>query len=362
MPNPAPVELKPVSTVAEMLTALQKHEQNTTYEADEVKNYVYERDSEFGSLNKGTLKLVLTQVSLKHLCRFIGVPNSVFLAASPQLANEMLKEFLLKKKDDEKARKFALKKSGGKTILRGLLPVDYSDIRNSDMLRPFEALEAKVVVQQANWMDEVDAPYVRTRFIFKETLKNVDGDDLYLGLDVASSELAAGPASAAITLFRLVCKNGAIGTYDERPYFFYDYRGALSVDMQIVMKTVTERMESDSVLFWERAHSAMQLTLNKQQALELLERLQSQGVLNKGISIKVQRQLEKNPPKTKWDFVNTLSDQAKGYRDELSLRYEMAAGRETGLLFSRRQDDPVWLVTTKQVQKSVAAKPVGVTP
>lgn len=350
------IELKQQATIPEMLACLDKAEANNEYFADDLKGYSYERDSEFGSLNKGQAKFILTKLSFSHLCKMISVPASVMDKSNPKLADELLQEFMAQKEDKHRQKKLALKKAGPKTFLRGILPVDYADVRNSSILRPFESIADKVVVESAGWMDEADAGFLRTRFVFKESLKDFDGDHVMLGIDASSSELGMGPLQAAIMLYRLICKNGAIAVYDSKPYFFYDYSGVMSVDFEAVIRAVVERMNTDHKTYFDRVEQARLTPWTKDQSTSTVEKLTSKGDLNKGIGIKIARVLDKEEPKTQWDFVNVITSMARGYRDQLRLRYERTGGQVLGLQFPRTPAEPTWLVTERK------ALPASTTP
>lgn len=342
-------ELKSVGKISDMLVALQKKEEQCTVEADELTDWEYQRDSEFGSLVKGNKKFILTKLSTKQLCRKVGVPNSVFMASSPKLANELLQEFGAAKKATPAGNlvQFALKSSGQKHFLRGILPVEYNSTKNSELLKPFQALESELTVQNAPWYDEVDAEYVRTRMVFQQTLRDINGDKIYIALDVGGSELGAGPMQAAILVYRLVCENGAIAVYNSKPYFYYDYKGVLAVDMGTIMDAVQKRLKDDVPALITVVDKSMQEKWSKEKSELALGRMQSRGALNKGVAIKVERLLDKEPPATRWDFVNHITAMARGYRDQLRLRYESAAGQELGLSFSRSPQEPSWLDSSK---------------
>lgn len=345
--TPAPAPLKAVTTLDEMVSALHKAEQNTSFVADTIEGWTYERDSEFGSLNKPGQKMVLTEYSAKQLCKSASVPFSVFKRASQELAADLFGEFIPGLKDKE--RKFAVRALPGKTLLRALLPLDYPDIRNSEVLE--QAIKVfpgtMALVNRAQWMDENDAPYLNTRLIFPGQGKEINNDQVYLGLDIGSSELGAGELLINVLLFRRVCENGAIATYENHPYFSYDYKGGgLSLDFSMVLETCFKRMEKDVDAFWSAVTEAMGRAILPKDAVAWAQQLEEKRHLNKGVTVKVQRYLEKTPAASNWDFVNAITATARGYREQLRTRYETTAGRILGLNFSRATAEEGFVIET----------------
>jgi hypothetical protein len=350
------VTVKPVAEIGELISALENASKSTFSTADDLKGYEYVRESEYGQLRRDGQSLQLSELALRQLCRHIHVPYSTFKGASTKLANDMFQEFVGAKKDEERQRKFCLRKAGNTQILRGLLPIEYTDTRNVDLLRPFVD-QSGFVVQHAPWMDKADEPFITTRLIHKDLMlqtKTSEGKEetLYLGMELSSSELGEGPMMVGIVLFRPVCSNGAISLYGSYPYFYYDYGGTLQIsDFSQVTATVQRRLEADVPLFWGRVQEAMDTPWKLTDTEEALSRMQANGRLNKGVSVKVARYLEQNPPTSQWDFVNAITNQAQTYRGVLRQRYELAAARTMNLVFDRSKSEPDWLVTVKKKEK-----------
>lgn len=339
----------------DMLQSLVKYEASCGYEAQDLTTAEYERDSEFGSLTwPSGAKHELNEWSSRQLCRASGIPFGVFRKASEKLSQDMFKEFSPGMKDPQV--KLALKNLGGaKSIVRGILPMDYPDIRNSQILRSFQNLGTPFEVESANWQDQKNPTILRTRLIFPAFNRFIQNDDMKIGLDITSSELGACPLQVNLLLFKEICKNGAIASYGRKPYFFFDYGGTLSVDLGDVFEAAMARATNDVDGFMLRVDEAAQTPITKAQAHVLLQSAVEKGALNKGVVLKTMGTLEKDGCNNVWDLVNALTAQARGFRDILRLKYETAAGSLLGLVFDRQKVEDEYAVEAREMPPLLAA-------
>lgn len=323
----------------DMVSALEKYEAATTYEAEDLTKSEYIRDSEFGSLNWNGSKFELNEWSARQVCRMAGIPFGVFRKASGELTADMFKEFVPTIKDPQV--KLGVKHFGQnkRKVLRGVLPVDYPDVRNSEILRGLEVLTEPFEVDYAGWMDEAHPSVLRTRIIFPTIQALVEGEELKIGLDITSSELGGCPLQLNPLLFRTVCKNGMIASYGKKPYFFFDYKTAFAMNLDDIFGAALGRCTTDLNGFMEKAASALQSSCSNAVARGILGDLVKDGALNKGVAVKSAALFEKDGGKSVWDMINALTSQARGFRDLLRIKYERAAGHLLGLEFSRNRSE-----------------------
>lgn len=330
----------------EMIDALKHLEDQTSYVDADLSSVKYERDSEWGSIDDGLSgKRELTGWSVRQLCRMASIPLTFFKKSTPELAKESFEEWVPQMKTP--TVKLAIRTYGkNKEVIRGILPIDYPEIRNSEVLQSIQTCGFPFVVEYAKWLDEVDAPYTRTRFVMEDVSFPLStGDDLYVGVDVICSELGASPLIVNILLFRHVCRNGAIAVFDQKPYFYYSYTPTISVDIYGVLAAVRERILDDRDKIFEVASRSMKLTLTTDQAKLIVAEMVKGDVINKGIGIKANVQIDKTGASTGWDMVNALTASARSFRDLLRVKYESAAGALLGLTFSRKQSEDSFAAT-----------------
>lgn len=335
-------EIKPVVEFDTMIDSLVKDELATTNEMAEVNKLTYLRDSEMGSVafDGRPGRLALTKWSARQLCKLSGIPFGVWLKSSEKLAGDMLGEFLPLVKDPQ--RKLMVRTYGNKSVLRGLLPIDYPDIHNSDILKGVgdaaAASKNELVVVHANWLDETNTPLFRTRFVMKDLTFHVPEikEDLYVGLDCLSSEVGGGPLSINILLYRPICTNGMIQVFDNRSYFHYNYDTKMSVQVGDVLNASLDRVNSDMALVHDAVTGAISKKITLAQAKTLLTDMSKENQLNKGVSLKAIGEMEKSGVDSMWDVANAVTSVARSYRDQLRLRYEVAGGALMGLRFKRK--------------------------
>lgn len=331
----------------ELIDSLQKYETTTSFEAQDLTAATYRRDSEFGSLEWTSGKYELSEWSARQVCRLAGIPFGVFCKASETLSQDMFKEFTPGVKEPQV--KLAIKTFGPKRILRGVLSVDYPDVRNSEVLGSLESINEPFDVESASWMDVSSPIQLRTRVTFPNFTRMVNNEELKIGLDVTSSELGACPMQVNVLLYRTICANGAIASYGRKPYFYYDYSKALVIDVADVFSASMKRVVSDVDVIMDRVRVATQSTINMQRARVILMDAVKEGALNKGVVLKTLGQLEKDGVSNVWDFVNGLTAQARGFRDTLRLKYEAAAGKLLGLSFDRNSMEDAYAVVAKEI-------------
>jgi len=224
-------------------------------------------------------------------------------------------------------------------ILRGILPVDYPEVSNSSILRSLQQVKEPYVVESAGWLDDTHPSVLRTRLVFTNLQRVVSGDEMKLALDVTSSELGGCPLMGNLLLYQTICDNGQIATYGHRPYFYFDYKSPLVLDLSDVFAAAMGRATTDVDVFMEKVSEAASTLYTINDARGTLTEMVKNGLLNKGVALKALGKLEKEGCKTMWDVVSALTAEAKGFRDLLRLRYEQAAGAMMGLMFPRAQTE-----------------------
>lgn len=335
--------LQPVCDLVDAIAALRKDEAAGSVQVCELKDMDYERDGEYGSLHYGNVTYSLNDWSAKQLCRIAGMPFGVWSKVSGPLAKDLTREMVLAVKNQQ--RKLVLRTYGKKTVIRGILPVDYPDIKNSDIL---EGLRSRInipyVVQSAKWLDSTSQPLLRTRIVFTDpdyTMK-VGDETLFLSLDITSSEVGGGLFAVNLLLYQLICANGAIATYGKKPYFAYNYAPGISFDVPAIMGEAVDRASLDAPRLATCVKDAMAQVMDNDRAKLVLLEMQKNNTLNKGVVIKAISLIDGNKKAitSLWDLVSMITEISQSYRDELRLRYETIAGSLLGMQFNRRANRP----------------------
>lgn len=338
MPQPAApvVTQAPPIQYDDLMDALTEYEKTTRSQAEDLTTATFERNSEFGSLIFGTNNFELNEWSARQLCRFVGIPFGVFRKSSEKLCQDMFDEFKPGMKDPQ--IKLALKTFGlSKTVLRGILPVDYPDIRNSEVLGSLRNVAEPFVVESASWLDGTLPHVLRTRVVFPNLTRDVNGEELKIGLDITNSELGGCDLLANLLIYREVCKNGAIASYGRKPYFHFDYSSTFTLGLGDIFEAAVQRAGDDVDTMMSQVELATSTPCTIEQAEVILFDALKEGALNKGVVLKTLATLKEDGCATVWDLVNGLTSQARGHRDLLRVRYEAAAGALMGLSLDRGQ-------------------------
>jgi len=341
---------KPTFNYDELMAALQKHEDTTSFEAQDMSSCVFEKDCEFGSLTFGARRLELTEWSSRQLCKHAGLSWGFFGKASSDLLRDTFREFLPGLKDP--VMKLALKMYGKKrTVVRAVLPVDYPDLRNSQILEALGSLTVPFEIDDAPWADAVDSPVMRTRLVFKhEAFDDSNGDTLRIGIDIVGSELGACDLEENIIIWKQICANGMVATYGKKPFFCFNYKTTTVPALEPILKMSMERGSTDSQRIMAKVEKAVQTTVTANEAIELFKKMYQSNHLNKGVALQTIAAIEKDGCTNLWEAVNCLTSAARGYRDLKRLEYELAAGGLLGLNFDRTKQDADLAATRDPLQ------------
>jgi len=337
--------LTAVCELTDAIEALKKDESAGSYQVADLKDCDYERDSKRGSLNWHGRKFELNEWSSRQLCKIAGIPFSVWSKVSGPLATDLTRELVKGIKDTESERKMILRTYGKKEVVRGIVPMDYPDTKNSEVLEAIhQTLKVPYVVQSAKWLDATSTPWVRTRIVLTDGVFNFKkgGEDIMLGLDIASSEVGGGDFLVNILLYQQTCTNGTITTYGKKAYFAYDYSPGISFHIPDIMTAAVDRAAEDAGYIADCVGKAQALKLDNDGAVGVLDQMLKNNTLNKGIVVKSQAMIESDKKKvtTLWELVSIITEVAQGYRDELRLRYETVGGSMMGMRLDRKPNTP----------------------
>lgn len=326
--------------LADVVKTLEDYDQHVGEDVVDLKLAAYKRDAEFGSLTVKNQRYEMTQNSAKQFCRALHLPYGFVKHASEPLAADAVKEFT--EQLDKSEAKLIFYQQAQHAVLRGLVPPKQTVVRNSTMLKPFVALGDDAQVQHAPWRDKPHEAIVRTRLVWplsSASLANIQKDDLMLGLDIMGSDVGVCPQQLNLLLFRVVCENGAIASFGDRPYFYFDSRSAVVFDFADLVARIAERVVSDIPMFQAQVATAMSTKVVFAQVKEQLGGYVNQHLLPKGAVIRALGLLEKDGCDTAWDVANAVTSTARGYRDVVRVRLERFAGKMLGLDFKRHDPE-----------------------
>lgn len=325
--------------LSSVISAMETYESGVFTEVVNLKDLSYNKDGEFGTVRQKGRNYALTQWSMRSLCSRLRLPSGYMKSASERLVNESVSEFaaLLDKGHDVG---FVVHKNPttGDLVLRGCVDAGRGARNSSTPLKAiYSVLGNDVGVEHATLDMSNHAAVHRTRLLWPNSLKNVNGDEVGIGLDLLSSDVDIVPEQINILLYRTICTNGLVALYGHRPYLYIDHKKTSIFDYDGVAHAISQRAVTDTQILIANVERAMNTIYTAQQTQDTLTDLDTRKLLPHSFVVKSLRTAEQLPPATLWDFTNILTAQAKGYRDDLRLKYEQVAGSVAGINFDRNK-------------------------
>jgi hypothetical protein len=280
---------------------------------------------------------------VRQLCSQIGMPLG-FYRKNPSALNQTIFETHLREvegRDDEGKRdkgdrliRYKVHPDGRNQLL-SILPTVHQTVPYVDVIRPLvDALPDDAIIRLSNH-DQVDLDHRFTlRASFPEfRLEARDNDPLEMGLYLDVSEDGLAKYTMTGFLYRLICENGAMATFDEHPYFEYNHRGIRAIDLGAAVQSAIGRFGDDLQFVHTRAQEATRAVMSKEEMEAFLRDLENHRNVSAGFLRKVRRELvSKNVPHlTRYDVVQEITQQAQTLPHAGRVQHEYLGGRLLGL-------------------------------
>lgn len=271
----------------------------------------------------------------KQFCGFMGIPYSFFAKNPEYMKNQMVSCWLPTLKSDKSSVMGKLRKAPTDDyIIRALLPIEYSNISNAEILQTVsEALDNAYKIDFVIG-DERDDLIFHVRMVSKETFM-VENEECSLGFSVIVSELGAAPISVDTMLFRCSSKSAMVASYSGESFFAMEYNGMQPKELKVLFPNLVIHLQDSLPEIRDRVQSAKDLIEQKDDVLDLLRSIR----LKKGLSDKFHtllfQEVEKNPVENRWDLVNRMSTIAKDFDIVNRIKIEKVAGDLIGFNFEK---------------------------
>lgn len=276
---------------------------------------------------------------VKQLCKTIGMPYN-FFAACPKALNETIFETRLRGEETvERKVRFMETPTGHKLL--ALLDPKHTGPSYRDVIRPMlDVLPPTAIVRYANGasLDTDHRLHLRVTlpevaFKMPHSLPDGRADELELGLFVDTSEDGLGVMKMSPVLWRLICANGAMISYETAPLLEFRYRGVAKFAIDQVIRAAVERFAEDVPRIQRACEDAASLSLSREQAMAYIKDARHTV---KGMSAKFVRGLRKElaagrEQVSRWDVINSVTSAAKSLPYEQQINAEFAAGKLLGL-------------------------------
>lgn len=272
----------------------------------------------------------------KQFCTLQGVPYSFFAKNPEYMKNQLVSAWLPTLKPDKAVIQAKLRgtKEENKDILRALLPVEFTNVPNSEIMTMVaDAVGDKFRIEFAIG-DGRDDLILHVRLVSTEVFE-VYGEQCSTGFSVMMSELGACPISVETLLFRNASKGAMLATYSGEAFFESNYEGIQPTALRELFPHLISRLTEQLSELKARIHEARMKVTQKEDINELLRALKLRKGLSDKFHVLLFQEIEKNPIENRWDFANRMAILAKDFESVARVKIEKAAGELVGLIFEK---------------------------
>jgi hypothetical protein len=275
--------------------------------------------------------------AVQQFCKIQGVPYS-FFAKNPEHMKKSLTSCWLPSLKPEKSSvlaKLRKTKDSNDYIIRALLPVEYTNISNIDVLEALSSAIGDTYKMEFAIGDDRDDLILHARFLSKEEFE-VCGEKCCVGFSVICSDLGASPLMVETFLHRIPSKASFLVTYSTEAFFSFDYEKIQKTDLQNMFPPLVQHLQESLLEIKNKIQSAKEIVEKKDDIYDLLRSLRLNKSLNEKFHTLMFQELESDSNvKTRWDFVNKMSILAKDFPVDRRLKIERAAGNLLDLTFNK---------------------------
>lgn len=287
----------------------------------------------------------MDDLPLKQLCSLIGMSYG-FYRKNPGALNQQIFDTHLRElrsdntdaeKEDKGARIFRFRRQpDGKNRLLAILPTNHVVMPYVSIIDPLmSALPGDARVRLSNH-ETVDHDHRLTlRVSFPQFhLEAVQNDPLEMGMFLDLSEdLGTGRDRMTGMLYRLVCENGAMTTFNDHPYFEFNHRGIRPVDLGAAFSSAVSRFGNDLEFVHQRALESTRAIMTKEEVEAFLRDLENHRNVSAGFLRKVRQEITTRSMSeiSRWDVVGQITQQCQSLPHHGRIQHEFLAGRLLGL-------------------------------
>ena len=270
-------------------------------------------------LNFDDHKLPMSELATGHLCGKLQVPSRYFTRLVDTDHNELAAENINVWLEDSKKDLF-LREYDGK--IRGVLSGSYSvydapEILNS-VAEVFNPNEFKL---KGSFINE---ERLHLRLIENEML-NIDGEDLFAGITLDSSDVGRSGLSVRFFIWKQVCTNGLVIAKSSANLFRQKHIGITHEDFAAGLKEGLETFYQLKDKIVESIKATAQIPV-KEDIEDLLEEIKETTKLSDESAMEVIDLMRVKYTNTRWGMINGITEVAQKYTLERRIELETIAG------------------------------------
>ena len=271
--------------------------------------------------------MAMTRHSLSQLCNKIGVPiryiDKCIDSGRLDLAAENINSWV-----DDYGKNLFIREH--KNTIRGVLSDRYSTLDTPHIMESISDVLDFNEYQIKGYMLSPERFHAR---IVQREMMNIDGEDLFAGIQIDSSDVGRSILVVKFMIWKQVCTNGLCiskggGVLFQQKHIGIDatefrdgFRSSLSSIPMLIehSKELIEEARIDGKRYSTK-------NLNEQQLKEFVERIKIQTKLSDDGVNKVIQFMSDKYGFSKWGFVNSLTEVAQDYTLERRIEIEKIAG------------------------------------
>lgn len=272
----------------------------------------------------------------KQFCKIMGIPYTFFAKNPEHMKNQLVSCWLPSLKADKTAVLAKLRKTAqsDKFIIRSLLPVEFTNISNFEIL---SSMKESVGDGFNMWYaigDEKDDLVLNVRFVSKDVFE-IEEESCTTGFSITVSELGEAPISVDTFLFRLNSKSAMVGTYGGESYFETPYEGIQPSTIRDMFPQLVTHLKGQLHELKDNIQSSKELLQKKDDVFELLRNFRIRKGLSEKFHTLLFQDVTENEITNRWDLAIRISIIAKEFDPVKRVNIEKLAGELVGLTFEK---------------------------
>lgn len=254
-----------------------------------------------------------------HLCGKLKVPSRYFSrlvdAGQNELAAANINCWL---EDDD--RKFLLREYDGR--IRGVLSGSYSVYDAPEILKTVaEVFEPSTFKLKGSFINE-ERLHLR---LCQTEMMDVDGEDLFAGISLDSSDVGRAGLSVRFFIWKQVCTNGLVIAKSSANLFRQKHIGITHDDFAEGLSAGLEKFYELKDSVCENIKATREIPL-EEDIEKLIEDIQEKTLLSEDSAYEVLNLVDKNYERNRWGLINGITEIAQQFTLERRIELETIAG------------------------------------
>lgn len=261
----------------------------------------------------------MSQLATGHLCGKLKVPGRYFTrlveSGNKELAAANINCWL--EGDD---RKFLLREYDGR--IRGVLSGSYSVYDAPEILKTVaEVFEPSTFKLKGSFINE-ERLHLR---LCQTEMMDVDGEDLFAGISLDSSDVGRAGLSVRFFIWKQVCTNGLVIAKSSANLFRQKHIGITHEDFAAGLTEGLERFYELKDSVCESINATREIPL-EEDIEKLIEDIQEKTLLSEDSAYEVLNLVDKNYERNRWGLINGITEIAQQFTLERRIELETIAG------------------------------------